>query len=248
MKRITLQPAYVLHRRVYRETSFLVELFTPEHGRLTVIARGVRKPRSSSPGLLQPFVPLLVSWAGKGELMTLSHVEANGVMKHLQGECLFAGFYLNELLMCLLQKWDAHPGLYSAYEKAISALQTTILEQKTLRSFEKYMLEELGYGLLPKSDVSLHNAFSSDKFYRFIPEHGFVLCGETVDAGNSTNKGNIFSGKNLIAIAKEDWQDEACLFDAKRLMRFVLAPLLGARPIYSRQLFMQLEGEVKNEK
>jgi DNA repair protein RecO (recombination protein O) len=180
--------------------------------------------------------------------MTLSHVEANGVMKHLQGECLFAGFYLNELLMCLLQKWDAHPGLYSAYEKAISALQTTILEQKTLRSFEKYMLEELGYGLLPKSDVSLHNTFSSDKFYRFIPEHGFVPCGEAIDAGNSTNKGNIFSGKNLIAIAKEDWQDEACLFDAKRLMRFVLAPLLGARPIYSRQLFMQLEGEVKNEK
>ena len=107
--------------------------------------------------------------------MTLSHVEANGVMQPLQGECLFAGFYLNELLMCLLQKWDAHPGLYAAYAKAILALQTNKLEQKTLRSFEKYFLEELGYGLLPKSDVSLHNTFSPDKFYRFVPEHGFVV-------------------------------------------------------------------------
>lgn len=241
MKRVLLQPAYVLHRRTYRETSYLVELFTPEHGRLTVVARGVRKPRSSTQGLLQPFVPLLVSWAGKGELMALSHVEANGVMKHLQGECLFAGFYLNELLMCLLQKWDAHAGLYVAYERAISALQTDRLEQKALRSFEKYLLEELGYGLLPKSDVSLHNAFSPDKFYRFIPEHGFVICGETMDSENLTNRGNIFSGKNLIAIAKEDWQDEDCLFDAKRLTRFVLTPLLGTRPIYSRRLFMQLD-------
>jgi DNA repair protein RecO (recombination protein O) len=241
MKRILLQPAYVLHRRIYRETSYLVELFTPLHGRLTVVARGVRKPRSSTQGLLQPFVPLLVSWAGKGELMTLTHVEANGVMKHLYGECLFAGFYLNELMMCLLQKCDAHAGLYKAYDNAISALQTDRLEQKTLRVFEKYLLEELGYGLLPKSDVSLHNTFSPDKYYRFIPEHGFVICNEAMDAAHSTNAGNIFSGKNLIAIAKEDWQNEDCLFDAKRLTRFVLAPLLGARPIYSRRLFMQLE-------
>ena len=176
MKQVLLQPAYVLHRRSYRESSFLVELFTPEHGRLTVVARGVRKPRSATPGLLQPFIPLLVSWSGRGELMTLTQVEANGDVKHLQGECLFAGFYLNELLMCLLQKWDAHALLYTIYEKAVTALQAPILEQKTLRSFEKVLLEELGYGLLPKSDISLHNTFVADRFYRFVPEQGFIPC------------------------------------------------------------------------
>ncbi len=237
MKRVLLQPAYLLHRRAYRESSFLVELLTPEHGRMTAIAKGVRKAHSNMQGLLQPFVPLLVSWAGKGELMSLSQVEANGAAKHLRGECLFAGFYLNELLMCLLQKWDPHPHLFVAYEQTVAALQMPVLEQKTLRSFEKYLLEELGYGVLPKTENSLHNSFSQDKYYRFIPEHGFVVS----DLGDlSQAKSTIFSGKSLLAIANEDWQSEEALQDAKRLTRLVLAPLLGTRPIYSRRLFLPL--------
>lgn len=234
MKTVHLQPAYVLHRRAYRETSFLVELFTPEYGRLTVVARGVRKAKSSSAGLLQPFTPLLVSWTGKGELMTLSHVEANGIMKSLNGECLFAGFYLNELLMGLLQKWDAHARLYSIYEKTIVTLQADMLEHKALRLFEISLLKELGYGLLPTSHSSLHNTFSPDKFYRFLPEMGFILS-EINEA-----KSNIFSGNSLIAIGKEDWQNEEVLQDAKRLIRFVLAPLLGTRQIHSRKLFLKM--------
>jgi len=240
MKQVALQPAYVLHRRSYRETSFLVELITPEYGRLSVVARGVRSPRSALQGLLQPFVPLLVSWTGKGELMTLTLAEANGEARRLHGESLFAGFYLNELLMCLLQKWDAHPGLFAVYDRAVAALQGDELEQKTLRSFEKYLLEELGYGLLPKSESALQNQLAPDKYYRFIPEHGFIVS-ELGD--QSKSKSNIFSGKNLLAIAREEWGDESVLQDAKRLTRFVLAPLLGARPVYSRKLFMPVGDE-----
>jgi len=244
MKRVLLQPAYVLHRRAYRENSFLVDLFTPEYGRLTVVARGARKARSMTQGLLQPFVPLLVSWAGNGELMTLTQLEGNGAAHYLHGECLFAGLYLNELLMCLLQKWDAHPGLYAAYAKGIEALQGPILQQKILRSFEKYLLEELGYGQLPKNDISLHNTFSKDKYYRFIPEHGFVLSELGAEA---QAKATIFSGKSLIAMAKEDWQSNETLQEAKRLTRLVLTPLLGTRPIHSRRLFLQLEEGSKHE-
>jgi DNA repair protein RecO (recombination protein O) len=240
MKRVSLQPAYVLHRRPYRESSLLLELFTPEFGRFTAIAKGARKAKSMWAGLLQPFVPVLVSWMGKDELMTLVQAEANGPAQHLQGECLFAGLYLNELLMYLLQKWDAHAGLYAAYERAIIALQVKVLEQKILRSFEKYLLEELGYGLLPKADASLHNMFVADKFYRFTPEQGFVLYNAMT---TDPSAANVFSGKTLIAIAKEDWQDETCLRDAKRLNRFVLAPLLGTKTIYSRQLFVQRENK-----
>lgn len=243
MKRVLLQPAYVLHRRAYRESSFLVELFTPEHGRLTVVAKGVRKAKSSTQGLLQPFTPLLISWVGKGELMTLAHIESHGEIKHLQGECLFAGFYLNELLTRLLERWDAHPNLYHAYQQTIQALQTATLDQRVLRSFEKYLLEELGYGLLPKSDISLHNSFLPDKHYRFIPEQGFVPS----EPGQSTALANIFSGKSLLAIAKEEWHNDEILQDAKRLTRFVLAPLLGARPIHSRKLFIKPEEEIKYE-
>lgn len=238
MKRVLLQPAYVLHRRPYRESSFLVDLFTADYGRLTVVANGARKAKSSTQGILQPFIPLLVSWSGRSELVTLISAETNGAVSRLHGECLFAGFYLNELLVALMQKWDAHPNLYQMYGRTLTALRATQLEQKTLRSFEKYLLEELGYGLLPKSPVSLHNTFLPDKYYRFVPEHGFILH----DSGEFSKEDScLFSGKSLLAIAEEDWQEKTSLHDAKRLIRFVLAPLLGARPIYSRQLFIKPE-------
>ncbi|OGT38108.1 MAG: DNA repair protein RecO [Gammaproteobacteria bacterium RIFCSPHIGHO2_12_FULL_37_14] len=241
-KRVLLQPAFVLHRRAYRETSFLVELFTQEFGRLTLIARGVRKMHSATFGLIQPFSPLLVSWSGKGELMTLSYIETKSVVRRLNKESLFAGLYLNELLMCLLQKWDVHTELFINYEKTITMLQQG-LEEKILRMFEKSLFEELGYGVLPKSDISLQKAFLPEKYYRFIFEQGFVL-GNTMDVSGaevpverpSNHQSNLFSGKNLLAIANNHWQDEAVLRDAKRLTRLMLASLLGARQIYSRQL------------
>ncbi len=238
MKRISLEQAYVLHRRPYRETSFLLELFSEEQGRFSVVARGVRKVHSKTAGLLQAFVPLRISCAGKGELLTLTAVEANGAAAQLQGDCLFAGFYLNELLLCLLQKWDAHPHLYGLYHETLRALQISPLEQKTLRRFESGLLAELGYGLLPKTEISLHNTFSSDKYYRFTPDAGFVLC----DGGSTL--ANVFAGKSLLAIAKEDWYEES-LRDAKRLTRLVLAPLLGSRPLHSRRLFIELNEENK---
>ena len=234
MKRIELQPAYVLHRRPYRETSLLLELFTPEYGRLSAIAKGVRKARSSTQGLLQPFQPLFISWSGKSELMTLLHVEARATAPELSGECLFASFYLNELLMCLLQKWDAHAELFARYEKALRDLQTEKLEQQALRSFEKSLLEELGYGVLPKSDAVLQRTFSPEKYYRFTHDQGLMPC-----ATADENAPAIFSGKSLLAIAKEEWQTENVLRDAKRLIRLVLTPLLGAREIYSRKLFVK---------
>lgn len=233
-KRLVLQPAYVLHRRAYRETSFLIELFTLELGRVSVVAKGVRKVNALQ-GLLQPFVPLFISASGKGELLNLSHAELNGEILRLQGEHLFAGFYLNELLISLLQKWDAHPTLYDMYARTLFNFQSQSLE-RSLRAFEKLLLEELGYGFLFKTDIFLQNTFCVEKYYRFIPEHGFVLT----EAQSHTDimGTNLFLGKNLLAIAQEEWHQES-LRDAKRLIRVVLAPLLGARMLHSRRLFLQ---------
>lgn len=241
MKRISFQPAYVLHRRSYRETSFLVELFTPDHGRVTVAAKGARQGKSAIQGLLQPFTPLMVSWSGKGELMTLVQADAHGEVRRLKGDALFAGFYLNELLTALLQKWDAHPVLFKVYDETLTALQTVPLNQHALRMFEKILLEELGYGLMPRDGSSI---FLEDKYYRFVPDQGFVISelGEDAKA-----KSVLFSGKSLLAMANEDWRDEECMKDAKRLTRFVLTPLLSGRPIHSRKLFMQPEEAKNNE-
>lgn len=232
--RITLHPAFVLHSRPYRETSVLLDLFTHEHGRIAAIAKGVRQSKSRLKSLLQPFVPVLISWYGKGELATLISAESNGHQTRLSGECLFSGLYINELLMRVLPKFDPQPNLYTIYQNTLIELQSEILQQKTLRLFEKKLLAELGYGLPLYHDVSTQSGFAEEKYYRFHHEHGFELY---EDSNNTI--ANIFSGKSLLAFAREQLEDEICLRDAKRLIRLALSPLLGQYQLNSRKLYSQ---------
>jgi len=227
MKRVLLQEAYCLHRRAYRETSFLVDFMTPDYGRFTAVAKAARKAKSTSLGLLQPFTPLFISWYGSGELVTLTQVDLKAEAKRLQGEALYAGFYLNELLMRLIPRWDAHPKLYMAYERTLMTLGEEGLAQKTLRRFEKFLLEELGYGLLPVQNKAATSFFIEDQYYQFIPEQGWV----------ADHKGS-FLGKNLLAIANDDWQLEETLHTGKRLMRMMIGQLLGSQTLQSRELFL----------
>lgn len=229
--RITLHPAFILHHRPYRESSLLLDVLTQDHGRISLIAKGVRKNRSPLRALLQPFFPLLLSWQGKSELMTLSQAEPQGAPIQLQAECLLSGFYLNELLIRLLQKHDPHPELYTIYQDTLLELERAELQQKHLRLFEKKLLEELGYGLQLQHTIPDGKAFLAGQFYRFYPEQGFELC-ESNEA-----QGMIFPGKSLLALAAEQLDDAEVLRDAKRLMRTALGILLGPQPLHSRKLF-----------
>ncbi len=145
--RVTLHPVFILHTRPFRDTSLLVDALTTEYGRISVLARGVRTARTPLRGILQPFVPLLMSWSGKGELVSMSKVEAVGLPYSLQGKALISGFYLNELIMRLLHRYDPHPILYDAYQQALLGLQQKTTIELVLRLFEKCLLKELGYGL-----------------------------------------------------------------------------------------------------
>jgi DNA repair protein RecO (recombination protein O) len=225
--RIALQPAFILHARAYRETSLLLDIFTPEYGRVSLVARGVRTQRSKLRAILQPFSPLLISWQGKTELMTMLTAEPQGVPLPLHGECLLSGFYLNELLLRLLQKQDPHPQLYTIYHHTLLELTAVKLEQKFLRVFEKKLLDELGYGLPLKAD------FLPEQLYWFHPEQGFTRC-ERADEEPSSR---LFIGKSLLALATEKLDDPDVLRDVKRLMRIALSPLLGHQPLHSRKLF-----------
>jgi DNA repair protein RecO (recombination protein O) len=233
--RITLQPAFVLHHRPYRESSLLLDLLTLEHGRVSAIARGVRTARSRTRALLQPFVPLLVSLQGKSELVTLSGVESQRSSLMLRGAPLLSAFYLNELLTRVLHKHDPHPNLYTIYHETLIELQNNQFQQKTLRIFEKKLLEELGYGLQLQYDIPGKQPIMADKIYRFIPEQGFTPHQEDdIQAG-------VFSGKSILALANEELHDTDCLRDVKRLMRMAFAPLLGYQPLHSRKLFVEVE-------
>lgn len=235
--RVAFQPAYILHYRPYRETSLLLDLFSQDHGRIALVSRGTRKSRSPTKALLQPFNPLLISFQGKSELMNLIEVEPNGPHSQLRGDCLLSGFYLNELLMRVLQKHDPHPRLYAVYQQTLLTLQSMPLQQKTLRLFEKKLLEELGYGLQLAHDFATGAPLIHDKNYRFYPEFGFKIGDENDNPASAM----IFSGKSLLALAREELEDPEVLRDAKRLMRQVLGPLLGPQPLQSRKLFIEVE-------
>jgi DNA repair protein RecO (recombination protein O) len=226
-----LQPAFILHRRAFRETSAIVEVFTRNHGRIGVVARGACRPRSALRAALMPFAPLLMSWSGRGELATLRSVELANVPSDLFGKALLSGMYVNELVMRLTHRHDPHPELFEAYEQAITELGTGACLEQTLRMFEKRVLEAIGYGLILESEADNDKAICAGEQYRYIADRGPTqdphLAGESVDV----------CGETLLTLSLERPLSTLGQREAKRLMRFLLAVHLGGRPLASRELF-----------
>ncbi|MBI5040629.1 MAG: DNA repair protein RecO [Gammaproteobacteria bacterium] len=229
-----LQPGYILHQRAYRDTSLLLEVFTREHGRLGLVARGARAPRSRIRGLLQPFQPLLLSWTGRTELGTLTGVEADGAPPRLPGATLYSGFYLNELLMRLLQRLDPHPELFVAYAETLRGLQHEA--QRPLRLFEKQLLESLGYGLLLAQEADSGTPVEANAEYVYALESGPVRSQGAITVGLK------LSGRSLLSLAADDLSDAQSLADSKRLMRAALGLYLGERGLKTREVFAAVMG------
>ena len=222
-----MQPAYVLHSRPYRDTSALVDLLSLQGGLQRVVWRGARgSGRGVRP---QPFVPLLVSWHGRGDLKTLQQAEVAGAHARLQGQALFSGMYLNELLVRLLSPGDAQTLLFAGYQSALERLASSPSSvEPILREFEWRLLELLGYGFSLTEDADQQPVLA-DTLYRWSPDLGLYPVVDTTSSG--------LSGRGLLAMAALDWASVDALPVAKRLMRQVLAVHLGDRPLVSRQLF-----------
>ena len=225
-QRIEHEPAYVLHARPFGDTSLLLEVFTPQHGRCGLIAKGARAPKSRKRALLQVLQPLLLSWRESGELGTLTAVEAASAPTLLVGEPLFCAWYANELLMRLLQRRDAHPQLFAAYVCLLPRLVSDA--EAALRAFECVLLDELGYGL------TLSDEIDSTATYRYDPQQGFC------DAAPGDAPSACYAGASLIALRDDTLQASQQLQDARRLLRSALRPLLGQRPLDSAQLLRAL--------
>lgn len=226
---VALERGYLLHRRAYRETSVLADVFTENHGRVGVIAKGARRPRSPMRLGLQAFRPLLFSWQGRGELMTLTASESVGSDPHLSGVKLASAFYANELLVRLIQRNDPNPMLFFAYEQLLVELRQDSTVEPPLRRFEKHLLDALGYGLELENDTQ-GRPISPRRRYLYVPETGPVA----LDADHEETQTTV-SGATLAGLAR----DELCgaeLDEAKRLMRHILAQYLGDKPLKSREL------------
>jgi len=232
--RVLLQPGYVLHRRPYRDSSLLLELLSPQFGRVGLVARGARQAKSRLHGVLQPFRPLLLSWSGGGELATLGAAETDGPVPWLDGRALMGGLYLNELLVRLLHRFDPHPGLYAVYHATVQALgEPQAALEPILRRFEKQLLEEIGYGLVLAHDADHGRPIEAQRLYVYHLLHGPV----PVQGGACEGEALILRGQSLLDLARGEFQDENSLREAKRLTRAALTEQLGGRPLVSRRLF-----------
>lgn len=234
--RVSLAAGFVLHRRPYRETSLLLEVFAADWGRLPLVARGARRGRGGMQALLEPFRPLLLSWGGGGEVASLAAAEADGPAPPLAGAALASGFYLNELLMRLTARHDPHPHLYRRYRDTLGCLAADAADVWALRLFERDLLAALGYGLSLAADAG-GAPLRTEATYCYLPEQGPVA-----GAGPCPPAAVAVSGATLLALAGGAVPDAAGLGEAKRLMRAALRPYLGDKPLASRALFARAGG------
>ncbi|SHE82241.1 DNA replication and repair protein RecO [Microbulbifer donghaiensis] len=240
-----LQPAYILHSRPYSDSSLILELLTPEFGRVGCVARGARRDKQRRQQSLQPFAPLLVSLLGRGELKTLGPVESAGGANWLKGRAVYAGLYANELLVRLLAAGEAQYELFACYQtllQKLALLDGSSAEQleAPLRRFELQLLQELGG--CPQLNYCAHSQgpVTAGATYRLESETGFV---PVFRGGDDRVAPSEFSGADLLGLEQALGGEEfpaALLSPAKRLTRLLLAPLLGDRPLQSRELFRQV--------
>lgn len=224
-----MDPAYVLHRRPYRNTSALAELFTQGSGRIGVVVRGARAPKSRWRGLLEPFVPLRVAWRGRGELYTLTQAEEANRPASLPPMRLASALYVNELVMRLTERNEPLPGLFASYCRVLHALTQVEDAEPPLRLFEHDLLDDLGLSL-PLEHDSTGAPIVADASYRYDPEAGPVRT-------SGVTEGELVSGYSLLAFAARDLAEPRTRREAKRVTRLAIERQLNGRPLHSRSLY-----------
>jgi DNA repair protein RecO (recombination protein O) len=234
-RRVQLEPAFLLHHYPWRDSSRILEFFTRVHGRVSVFARAARRGGTSLPAALQPFGELLVSWSARGEAGQLTGAERVGAPAFLAGDRLMSGFYVNELLIKLLPKHDAHPALYDAYAAVVARLHDPAVDPaRALRIFEKRLLEELGWGLELAHDALTGDPIDPRRAYRYRIDGG----AEAVDG--VAEGALVMAGASLLSLAREDLADPQSLADARRLLRAALDQCLDGRSLRTREVMIAM--------
>ncbi|QKK03316.1 MAG: DNA repair protein RecO [Pseudomonadota bacterium] len=230
MSRIEEEPGWILHRRPWRETSLLIEYLGRDAGRVGLVARGARAPRSAWRGLAEPFSPLSAAWTRRGEMGTLVTLESAGRRLVLAGRALWCGLYANELVLRLLPRDDPHTAIHDDYSRLIGALAAGEQAQSILlRRFELDLLTALGVAPdLQYEAVSGAEIRGSD-LYRLDPEGGLIR----VDRPGRS----VFSGAVIQALRDGTGRDLDDMRQARMFMRELIDYHLGGRPLETRRLF-----------
>ena len=234
-RRTEREPAFVLHSYPYKETSLIVEAFTRHRGRVGLLARGARRPRSAIRGTLLAFYPLRLSWSASAELGTLLAAEWSGGQPALAGMGLMCGFYLNELLLKLLPREDAHEALFDAYAESVARLAAREDHASVLRAFERRLLTELGYAPLLERDAGSGLPVQPAWRYAYEPERGPLA------ANGAATQANTVSGQTLLDMARDDYTRSETRDEARHLMRWLIAARLPGQALHTREVLRELQ-------
>jgi len=217
---IEQQPAFILHSRPYRETSLLLECLTRDHGRIGVVARGVRSQRGRlQRALLEPFQPLALDLQMRGELATLRFAESIATPCRLLGDAGLAGLYVNELVVRLTERQDPHPALYHAYAQTLARLAAGDSLAWHLRRFERDLLAALGYALQLDAEAETGEPLELDASYAYRPEQGPVRC--------RPGEPHTLRGSDLLALQEDRPPDAQGLHALRDMMRELIRFHLG---------------------
>jgi DNA repair protein RecO (recombination protein O) len=227
-RRVLLEPAFLLHQRDYRDSSRIIEFFTRDCGRVCLFAKGVRRAGGSLAAVLQPFVPLLLSWSGPGDGGTLTAAELTGPPLALPRPALMSAFYLNELVLRLVAREDPHPDIHESYTLALAGLADPGGGSRALRLFEKRLLDALGLGLDYARVAGSGEPVQPGAYYHVRAERGVVCIAAQPDPATD------YRGEELLSLAAEELADAASLAAAKRLLRSALAGPLDGRELTTR--------------
>jgi DNA repair protein RecO (recombination protein O) len=234
VERVEMEAAFVLHSRPWRETSRIVEVFSQQHGRVGLIANGAMRPKSRWRSVLRPFQPLRMSWSGRGSLYTLRAAEPSSGAFDIKGLSLMSAYYLNELLLTLMERRDAHTELFAHYAATLDELSAASDAEPVLRRFEVLLLAEIGYGLVLDEDVVERSPLQPECLYEYVVDRG------PVPVSDDCSGALVFSGADLIAIARGECATDLQLRSAKRLLRPVLNWALGGKTLRTREVLASM--------
>ena len=231
--RVDQQPGFVLHSYAWRETSLIVEAFTRDYGRIALVARGAKRPTSQFRGLLTPFSPLALAWSGRSEIKSMIRVEWLGGLAPLRGDGLLAAFYLNELMVRLLPRGDAHAALFATYVQTLRELEREgASREAVLRAFELDLLREMGYA--PALDHAADGApIAAERWYRVDAQLGLVVAEDRLDE-------LCVRGASVIALARRDLSEPQTAADSKVLLRQLIRYHLDGQPLNTRRILQDL--------
>ena len=232
-RRVDQEPGYVLHTYPYMETSLIVEAFSRRYGRVPLLARGARRPRSAMRGVLLSFHALRLSWSGSAELANLRAAEWAGALQPLAGRGLMCGFYLNELLLRLLPREDPHESLFDVYGETLSRLSGEKSFAEILRRFEKRLLAELGYAPLLERDAASGAPIDPARRYAYEPDRG------PMPLSNPSAELSV-SGQTLLDVAADDYARPQTRDEARALMRLLIGARLHGQTLHTRVVLREL--------